>query len=482
MNDLAVIPRRTDCQRKGARVCNRRERRYYKWPRQVAGASPGAYYHFSTFDKASSGIANETQDVPCVDVTTGSSFVPVAVILWTTGLTANGFGQHYIVAVGMTDLTTHFATCVSAQDNVEPTNTGRRHASKALTITDHLNVLSAECNAAVQGNGFRLTWTTADTNVTLIHCVAFGGDITNAKLIVHNALTTTGNQSITGAGFKPDALFQLTARLNVDPPATAAEAFFSFGFAHADTAALEATSICAIADDNTTAGVAASQLSDDNASPNISLRNLSAKGGAAAQNGRATPVSMDADGYTQNWPQAAPNTFRIGVLFLKGGDYYIGHGTSPASTGTEAKTGHGFKPRGVMTLSANHAAQGLVASVGSMICAAGGVADEGGVNGGYFDLGTLSFSEADRYTQSTKVIATASNISPTVTTTEADLSAFDTDGLTWDWTKASAGRYYTWIAVGDTPVAAAAGQPTMRRWGGVPGMVGAGRTMQGRGW
>ncbi len=180
----------------------------------------------------STGGAPVTQVVPH-----GLGLAPKALILWTDGKTNEAFSADFLYSLGMTDGTTSFSTAATSLNGATPLpSVWRQMATKALAIWSPPppagGVALAEADLqSWDTTNFTLNWTTNNATPYVIHFIAIGGPAVSAKVVNWQMATGTGNQSVTGFGFKPDVVLHayLGAGFFTAPPSGAAGAHFGLG-------------------------------------------------------------------------------------------------------------------------------------------------------------------------------------------------------------------------------------------------------------
>lgn len=376
---------------------------------------------------------------------TGVGFQPKALIFyWTKQTTSNGTqaanissGQGFAANNGTA--ITMAANVVTSLDAVATTDTNSFHSSTVAiaSMVTTANPITTESEATITSmdvDGFTVNWTKAAGTADIIHYVAIGGtDLTNANVGTTSMFTAIGNSAVTGVGFQPDAVLLLannrTTVLNAVPAASGSPAI-NRGFMVGGATPSQG-SIGWGARDAQTAVIHGSVFSATRF--NILRRNLI--------DVAATCVSMDTDGFTMN-ASATGGATSVSWLALKGGQYKVGNitqpiaGTPPFTTGY---TGVGFIPTGLILTSGNSiAADNIVSTLGTAggatfsVGAASASTARGSIWGGM----TAATVDANMNNDATKVIRLAYNSSATAVTTAAvaDLSTFDADGFTLNWT------------------------------------------------
>jgi hypothetical protein len=155
-------------------------------------------------------------------------------------------------------------------------------------------------------DGFTLNYTTAGGNADVFYYLALRGP--QVKVSAFNQPTSTGNQSITGAGFTPKAAIMMSANdVSVNNDAAQAHARASFGWA---TGTSERASWWIGETDNVSPTLASRNMD------RTKLIKLMTEGSPSTVNAAADHVSFDSDGQTINWTTADSTARQIIVLWL----------------------------------------------------------------------------------------------------------------------------------------------------------------------
>ncbi len=390
-------------------------------------------------------FTKSTGGAPASQAVTGVGFTPKALFLWATPQTAAGIAGGYQLSLGASDGAIDFSACGTSEDAQATSDTDIRHVVKILTMMDFAQTIIAECDlTSFDADGFTVNWTTNDANAYVIHYLAIGGaDLTNVDVDNFEINFAAGNQSITGVGFQPDCLIFFGVELFPAPPSVRGGLAMQIGFAISSTE--RAVISWASANAISTMSTGRIQKTDE------CLAYYNAGGTRIAS---ADLVSMDSDGFTINKPSSGSSR-RVGFLALRGGQYSIGTETQKTSTGTKAKTGVGFQPTGLLLAGFNRASV-ATHQVHNRISV--GAASAAGTEGGTWagDTDALADSSTDMATSTTKVFTHIDTDAPSAVDAEADLSSFDSDGFTLDWTTADAvAREFLFLAMGDAAAVAA---------------------------
>jgi hypothetical protein len=170
-------------------------------PAVTDGPASGASFKVGSFLRTAG-----TQVVPH-----GLGEIPKALLLWTVDKSNATASADYRIAIGISDgPNSSRSISAASQDGVSPSNSSRRMAAKALTITQWGKTVVAEADlSGWDATRFTLAWTSTGTGNGIVHYVVIGGPAVQAKLIEWLAATPTGTKVVTGVGFKPTAVLHI---------------------------------------------------------------------------------------------------------------------------------------------------------------------------------------------------------------------------------------------------------------------------------
>ena len=155
-------------------------------------------------------------------------------------------------------------------------------------------------------DGFTLNFTTSGGSADVFYYLALRGP--QVKVTSFNQATSTGNQSITGAGFTPKAAIMASANdVSGNNDSAQAHARASFGWA---TGTSERASLWLGETDNVSPTVASRNLD------RTKLIKMMTEGASPTVNAAADHVSFDSDGQTINWSTADGTARQIIVLWI----------------------------------------------------------------------------------------------------------------------------------------------------------------------
>lgn len=367
---------------------------------------------------------------------TGAGFQPKALLFFSSENTADGTGSGGMrYGYGMAVSSTSRAAVGFISRSGLADSDSRHDNTKCVLLCDlSANALIAADLVSMDADGFTLNWTTVDATQRIINYLALGGDdLTGVAIKQFQTNTGTGPQGVTGVGFQPDAAVFLAAGGATAPPGAVATFILgSLGFATASAQAMMAVG----AESGGTSDAYRAQRTDSVYGVLFNTAFID----------RAALTSFDADGFTLNILATTAARY-VWALCLKGGQYDVGAATQKTSTGTQATAGVGFTPTGALLMSFNAAATtsvlndasnsiGAASSTTARATVWGGTQDATGSPGSHVNL--------DR----TKAVQLMTPGTPTLNA-EADLSSFDADGFTLDWTTADAtAREVLYLAFG----------------------------------
>jgi hypothetical protein len=238
---------------------------------------------------------------------TGVGFQPTALIVW-----AGKFAQNPADTATNGNGLFGFATSSSARgmvawrnlNNSNPQGAKRRQSTQRIVSTT--TTFTEADFVSFDSDGFTLNFTTAGGAADVFYYLAIRGP--QVKVTSFNQATSTGNQSITGAGFTPKAAIMISANdVSANNDAAQAHARASFGWA---TGTSERASFWIGETDNVSPTVASRNLD------RTKLIKMMTEGASPSVQAAADHVSFDSDGQTINWTTADATARQIIVLWL----------------------------------------------------------------------------------------------------------------------------------------------------------------------
>jgi RHS repeat-associated protein len=351
---------------------------------------------------------------------------PKAILLWTGSATASdstSFMSGQRVSIGMSDGTASHSKSAASQDNVNTSNTGHRHADAALSVVQWDGSLRAEALLTNWNeNDFTLNWTTNDSTTYSVSYLILGGSDVSAKVLDWLSPSSTGNVSVTGAGFEPDLAINLYGRPSASTsPHNGPNAGIGLGVM--DDAGNEWATFEYSRDGRGTSETARGIRTD---------RAIFYSYETSTWENRASYVSMDADGFTVNFDATETNQNTISSLVLKGIEFDLGNFTKSVSAApaSQSITGAGFEPAALLMAGVQTTSTGQ--SAGSR-WALGAADDNTAAAFALQDANGSGFTSVDAIHKLGKTFVKVDNTTPAIDA-EADLTSFDSDGFTLNWT------------------------------------------------
>jgi hypothetical protein len=374
---------------------------------------------------------------------TGFGGTPKALIFFATKQTAAGFGTPSSVSMGFaTDSSHQQQITISADDAAGTTNTGGRLTAACFNIlTNGTPTLGVEATlTSMDADGFTLNYTSTDGSAYLIRVIALMGADYTATVGSFNFPIGTGNASTSGVGLggKPECVLLLSQ----DSPLATAQAQGRLIFGAFNSKGQQATANIFNRDNQ----VGTSDVSSIERTDACMYQGFSVAGTERL----VTFTSMDADGWTLNHNPVTGSANAVVYLAIKGGTSYIGADTQKTSAGNQSKTGFGFAPDGVLTVSVNKVA--TTTRDDTQLKFSIGAAD--GTNyATTFAQGVDSTTPSVEKNGGVSTVAIRMATQPSTVNAEATLVSFDSDGYTLNWTTADAtAREFIVIGFGPTTV------------------------------
>jgi hypothetical protein len=350
---------------------------------------------------------------------TGLAFQPIAVIFWGNGASSDAASSSGTLNTAMPN---YLGLAVSSSSRVVITNDDDGSSTSSTSTEDTTKCIKfneigvtkfAADFVSMDAAGFTINFTTGFATADVINYLAIGGsDVTNAAIISMASQAGTGNQSATGAGFKPSAV------ILIGQQAISGQNWgIGFGVSASSRGA-------------TSFGYHSSTGFTDTYQRTNRCYALVNNDAVVRE---ADFVSLDASGFTLNWLTAAIGQ-NLYALCLAGGQYFAGSFLQATGTGNQSTTGVGFRPTGVLMTGAHHAASSTVvtgADLCSMIGAASGTANRAVT---VYQSGADAVSLLDR----SHVYAAYNTDSTPTLQARADLASFDASGFTLNYGTADA--------------------------------------------
>jgi hypothetical protein len=276
--------------------------------------------------------------------TTGVGFRPRALILFYE--TSAGWTSSYCFSVGVSSDYGCAAIGGSDYSGQATTVCARGQTRTSQVINWAGTIYSNALVSTFDADGFTLNYTVASTGADRIYYFAIGGTAVQQTAVKEWWPAATGNQSVTGVGFQPDAVFHFGMYSNTSGAHNDVTSVYHFGAM--DAAGNQWANYVFAQDAVATTNTARVQRTD---------KCIVGLGSQSTLLTAATFVSMDADGFTVN--HSAQQGRMVYSLCLKGGSYKVGHWDKSTNTSvpvTETITTTGILPKGVLTTNVSNVA------------------------------------------------------------------------------------------------------------------------------
>lgn len=376
---------------------------------------------------------------------TGFGFQPIVTLLWGTEYTAGGSGAsslHSFSFGSAVDATDYRAVTANADYTATSDNAFSHTAARCHTVISNAGVETAGATfVSNDTDGFTINWAAANATARIVCYLSLGGTtLTRAKTGQFTKATTTGQQRVTGVGFKPTGVIFFMSTIGTAAPPQTADGTAGMEIGFARSSAQQGLSGAVFLDNIAT--------TDNFGHRTVRITTCWEEVIAGATASIGALVTMDRDGFTINWTTAAATATYIFYVAIQGPLIFVGSGTAKTSTGTQAITGVGFKPVAGLFTTIAQAATGIATeagmSFGAMTTASARSAINMNADGDQFP--------ADGLLDITKVLRAYYQRGGSVAT--ADFSSWDNDGFTLNYSAADGTAFiYNYMMFGYTPVA-----------------------------
>lgn len=344
---------------------------------------------------------------------TGLGFQPTGIILYhESGPDTVALVSH----IGFADAAGNQVSNFTIATLRDAANAARRSTSnKVLSRSSASGVVQSEATVTMLADGFRLNFTTA-TNALQFRYVAFK-DVPIKVGMITASTATTASGSVTGMSFKPAAMMGIWM-------AGSGTASSAAGHGFVDSALNQYSSV-----GNNNSGTGSLYASEQNFVTVYSPTGYAGKMNVTAMNSNGFSYTTGATG----------SAFDYGYFAIGGVQSKLVDVTAPA-TGSNAYTGVGFKPQTVLNKAM------YISGTGAAYTNSWGLADTFGVvddtlTQGYFATVGMNGSANTRV----RYFSTANGFGRTLFGTpsatpiiEGNLTSFDPDGFTINWTNIEA--------------------------------------------
>lgn len=369
----------------------------------------------------------------------GNAFTPKAIIfLSVRGTAFPVLATSAIGSFGMTTDSESASICISDTNGVSPSDTRSRHTNNQCFSAINTAGTTVDTASLVSiGSGqFTINWSVSPIASVPVYYMAIGGDdLENVYIKEFTTKTSTGDQAVTGVGFKPDGIIFISNQLTNAPPATANHSFWMIGFcdSYRNQAATSAAS-----EDNVATG--------NGERWSLSGKSVLMTDYSGNQLKSASIKSFDSDGFTLNYDVANASAYYVWALCFKGGTFELQSATELASIGV-INTPISTYARGAFLISDLDPTNSLIPT--------NLLRTSFGMMAGSSEIGMGLVGGNDNPTQTARTLQTTIVANPdkgaTSIVTQANVDAFDYTKFDLDFTIVQgAGRQYYTLIMGDT--------------------------------
>lgn len=387
----------------------------------------------------SAATATGNQTISGIVDESAASFTPKAVLIWSTFGSSAAFADGWTFFIGLTDGTTTLSTCTAASDNVAAQRANTLRSTSLVRVVNSAGTNQRVGAFSSFGSGqFVINWTTVTGTAEIFHYIAFGGsdlNVNSSDLIMDDA-STVGRATVAISAF--NGLIGLTA----------------FGSPSSGGTGTGMGWYVSKSDGSFDQGVATPYIRD-NVNPSACYRYQRINQYKAIfQNGTAgtlfTAAARDVYGDAFSANGTSANVFNQ-VLGFGGIAMAAGNGLQPTATGTQAISGLGFSPKGVIIISVGNTASTTVANDAKLSIGAADRTRQGHAVSASTHAVTPSVCVTNEDTSHVISCITANATAASSTTeAQASIQSIDADGFTLNWNAADATqRQYLWLAFGD---------------------------------
>jgi len=393
-----------------------------------------------TIQFATGSFTKSTGGAPASQSVTGLGFEPKALILFSTQTTADdSITSHLEMAIGFSDGTNEKSMWGGSESLVATSDADRfSNSTKLLTLRDITSATSgdllAECDlTSFDSDGFTINWTTNNAVATKIKFIAYGGDIT-VEVGSFTQPGSTGTQNVATSLDTADFVLTLSAEVNTED-SLSTHAAITIGAA--TSSSNEGTAAIFDFDAlSTTDGYRYQRTDRCNSIISTSLL------------AQSEFTGFTSSGFDLNWTNISGSGRVFYYLTIKGGQWEVGNGNTPTSTGTQPYT-TAFKPKGLGLFGFTRSATASISSHSTLVFGAADETNETCISISSQDaLSAVSFTHRNSSNTSCYSPISTSGSGPTHVAT---LDSFNDTDFTLDFTTVQASLFqFLWWICGDS--------------------------------
>ncbi|MCW5978670.1 MAG: hypothetical protein KIT09_11360 [Bryobacteraceae bacterium] len=366
----------------------------------------------------------------------GLGFQPKIVFLKWSGQTTTGtFAADYSIGYGAAISAMSRAAVFARQVN-GVLNAKAIHAdNRCLVVVSYNGTLTEAADfGSMDADGFSISVVTAGSAIRVTYEAWGGTAVTDVALVPFSTPTTTGSQTITGAGFAPDLAQFFTVGQTTAPPSSSTGGRFGLGFAASPTQQAGFGNSTLTSSSNDTGAQSTSKA--------IYLPDTSAMYLEGAVS------SFDSDGVTLNYTKTPTSAVYAWAVFVKGLRAKVGWFSQPTSAQSQTITSLEFEPQA--TIFASYCWAAAAAQLGTAKVSLGFVVSPAEQSVNWAGANT-SNNQSQMVNFANYAIACYTAAPSNVTlNSRAALASNNTDGMTITWSNAdSTQRQVIFLAVAE---------------------------------
>lgn len=387
---------------------------------------------------------------------TGVGFTP-KVILFYGAAKPDSQGQYNNARMGLGAATSSSNRWANSVVYNWSSAAGTSQAARQLSTTKCFSFVGAASSTtqstlmdadfvSMDADGFTYNLTTTDGTARRVFFVALGGSDLSVNVGTFDIGTGTGSVSVTGVGFQSD-IVMMSSSISSTSAGSFSNATWTFGAAISSSSQFSS------------GWFASTSVNPTNTKAyQIGTKVIGRMGTAGTVSMEAGFTSMDSDGFTINVTTADALARKIGYVALDGIQAKIGTITQKTSIGTTATTGVGFTPKLLILSSVNSTSSASAVAGGPTLGTATGVSNRSVVANDSLDANSGNHAQGNTSTALVmghyRATGTTADSTHPTTLGEADLSSFDADGFTLNWTATDGNaRESYYIAIGQSNTA-----------------------------
>lgn len=194
---------------------------------------------------------------------------------------------------------------------------------------------------SINSDGFTLNFTSVSSSYPqIVRWMVLGGSDVEGASIVRYQYEGSSPQTLSGAGFAPDAVLFATVGLTSTPPASSSNATYVYALGMA--ARVQGAQGAFGVNSNYTSAVRSRVQTQSVTDPDYRRALLAPADSSIAAS--AYVSAWGSDGVTLTWDVAPPGQWHFWAIYIKGPQFHMETFLNPSSTGSTQVTGSSFVP------------------------------------------------------------------------------------------------------------------------------------------